>query len=360
MPVFMILACVFLISGLIFYFYQHGKMRGNSIGENSGYATGYVIGYEKGFSDAPGIGINNPVFDSKSGNLSGNYASELGAIVANGENEVFFIFKDNIYQMNPYTEEITMLRSNVEANDLNYFEGWLYFCTAEKIFRINPYTLKEEEFCDSHSGDLYIVDGIFYLYDSSGTGYLYEIDPETKTLTQLSGSMEYLCLNIVDKKLYYIDSDKNNQIYCSDLDGGNLNLINSNYCESFCINNDKIFACTYNFKEDSSIDNVEKDSNTYWESSLISMDLDGGNLESLTNVSAHYPNVTDGGIFYIGGQNKTLEWMSLDGRTHYTIVPSSTGSYNVAGRWIFYRNEEDNGNLWRVRIDGSGNTKLAH
>lgn len=358
--VFMILACVLLISGLIFCFYRHGTKRGNSIGENSGYATGYAIGYEKGFSDAPGIGIKNPVFDSKNGNLSGNYASELGAIAANGEDEVFFIFEDNIYRMDPYTEEITMLLSHVGARDLNYFEGWLYFCTAEKIFRINPDTLKEEEFCDSHSGNLYIVDEIFYLYDSSGTGYLYEIDPETKTLTQLSGSMEYLCLNIVDKKLYYIDSDKGNNIYNSDLDGGNLNLINSNYCESFCINNDEIFACTYIFKEDSSTDNIKKDSNTHWESSLVRMDLDGGNLESLTNVSAHYPNVTDGGIYYVAGQNKTLEWMSLDGRTHYTIVPSRTGSFNVAGRWIFYRNEEDDGNLWRVRIDGSGNTKSTH
>ena len=345
-----ILVCVCLIAGAVFHFYQQGKLRGDSIGDNSGYATGYAIGYEKGFSDAPGIGIKNPVYDSKSGNLSGNYTSELGAIATNSEDEVFYIFENNIYRMNPYTEEIALVQSNVGAHNLNYFDGWLYYCTDENIFRINPDNLKQEEFCDSHSGTLYIINELFYLYDSSKTGYLYEIDPETKTLTQLSGSMDYLCLNIVDQKLYYIDSDKGNHIYSSDLDGGNLKMINGNYCESFCINQDSIFACT---------DNTDSNSNTSWTSSLLSMDLDGGNLDNMTNISVYYPNVTVGGIFYVAGKNKTLDWMSLDGRTHYTVVPSRTGPFNIAGRWIFYINEEDDGNLWRVRIDGSGNTGLT-
>ncbi|NLJ70054.1 MAG: DUF5050 domain-containing protein [Clostridiaceae bacterium] len=346
----LILVCVCLIAGTVFYFYQQGKLRGSSIGENSGYATGYAIGYEKGFSDAPGIGIKNPVFDSKSGNLSGNYTSELGAIATNSEDEVFYIFEDNIYRMNPYTAEIVLMQSNVGAHNLNYFAGWLYYCTDEKIFRINPDNLKKEEFCDSHSGTLYIINELFYLYDNFETGYLYEIDPETKTLTQLSGSMEYLCLNIIDQKLFYIDSNKGNHIYSSDLDGGNLNLINGNYCESFCINNDKIIASTYN---------VRNDSNNHSISSLVSMDLDGGNLDNLTNISAHYPNVTDEGIFYVAGNNKTLDWISLDGRTHYTIVSSRTGPFNIAGRWIFYINEEDGDNLWRVQINGSENTRLT-
>ncbi|MDR0841687.1 MAG: DUF5050 domain-containing protein [Christensenellaceae bacterium] len=344
------LVCACTATSFIFLFYQRGNEHGKAVGKESGYAAGYASGYEKGFSDAPGIGIEGASFVSELGNLSGNLTAGNGAIAARSEDEIFFLFEKNIYRMNPYTGNMQLFVANAGAHDLNYDSGWLYYCTDASVLRVNPKTMKEEVFCDSRSGQLYIADGNFYLHDIFDTGYLYRISENEGTLTQLNDMTEYHCLNIMGEKLYFIDAEKSNNIYCCNLDGGNLKLISSNSFESFCIYDDKIYAYAASF---------EKDDINYSASFLICMDLDGGNIESFTNIPAYYPNVTDGGIFYITGNNRTLEWMSHNGRTHYTIVSSRTSFFNIAGRWIFYLNEEDGGTLWRVRIDGSDNVKVV-
>ena len=348
--IFLLVVCACAAAALIFRFYQRGNARGAAAGKEMGYTAGYKSGYEKGFSDAPAIGIGGAAFAPESGNLSGNLAGENGAMAAYSEDEIFFLHEGSIYRMDPYTENIQILKANAGAQGLNYYKGWLYYCTEKQVLKLNPQTMKQGVLCDSRTGQLYIANGAFYLHDARGTGYLYRVDESAGTLTQLNDITEYHCLNIVGGRLYFIDAEKGSNIYSCDLDGGNLKRINSNRCESFCIYDDRIYAYAASYAGEGI---------NYSASFLIGMDLDGGDIESFTNIPAYYPNVTDGGIFYIAGNNRTLEWMSHNGRTHYTILSTRTGLFNMAGRWIFYLNEDDGGALWRVRIDGSGNTRVV-
>ena len=87
-------------------------------------------------------------------------------------------------------------------------------------------------------------------------------------------------------------------------------------------------------------------------------------MQKIGHIPASYLNVTSGGIYYVAGQNKTLEWMSFDGRIHYTIVPTATGPFNLAGRWIFYVNRDDGDSLggcvWTAReIKKWNNDRIA-
>lgn len=328
-----------LAAGLLIFFWKAGSSRGGAVGEADAFGSGYAEGYEQGFSDAPGIGISGVSFDARNGNLSGNLAAEGGPIVACSEDSVFFLMDESLFQMDPHTGATRVLATDTGAHGLHYHGGWLYYCTEGEVVRIDPKTAKREVFCASRGGELYIFDDTFYLYDGAGTGYLYRVDPDTRAVTQLNGAMEYRCLNVVDGRLYYIDPNRENCICRSDLDGGNANLISSGSYESFCVYDGRIYAATGD--------------------GLIRMDLNGGNPEILSALPAYSPNVSDGGIFYISGRGKTLEWMSLDGRMRYTVVPSSTTSFNIAGQWILYQNEEDGGSLWRVRISGADNTRLA-
>lgn len=330
---------VFVLTGFLFFAFREGRMRGGAYGESVGYSRGFSEGVEQGLSDAPGFRIRGASFDPDSGNIPGNFTAEGGAIAAWSEDAAFFLQEDKICCLDPYTEEIRVLAQEQGAYDLQYYQGRLYYCTVEKIIRMDPNTGEREEFCDSFAGRFYIFDHGFYLYDSSETGYLYRIDPERGTLTQLNGAMEYRCLNIVGEKLYYIAPNRGESICRCDLDGGNDMLISSKAYESFCIYGEKLYAGT--------------------EDGLVCMDLNGGSAERLTISPAYFPNVSEGGIFYISGRGRTLEWMSLDGRISYTVVPSRTLSFNIAGEWIFYRNGEDENRLWRVRAGGSGNARIA-
>ena len=332
-------AGTFLIAGSLFFLWQEGASRGSAVGEADAFGSGYADGYEQGFSDAPGIGLSGAPFDPRNGNLSGNMAAEGGAIAAWSGDDVFFLLDGSILRMDPYTAEAQVLASDAGAYGLHYHDGWLYCCTGEEIVRVDPATAEKEVFCDSRGGQLYIFDDGFYLYDSVGTGYLYRIDPGTRAMTQLNGAMEYRCLNVVDGRLYYIDPNRGGSIFSCDLDGGNAGLISSGSYESFCVYRDRIYAATGD--------------------GLIRMDLNGGSPEMLSVLPAYSPNASDGGIFYISGGGRTLEWMSLDGRTRYTVVPTRTDSFNVAGQWIFYRNGDDGGALWRVRISGADNARIS-
>ena len=339
LPILISAVLVCLLIGLLFVFWQRGAARGGEAGEADGYRAGFSQGFEQGFSDAPGIGIHSGAFDAHNGNLSGNHAAEGGAFAVCSEDAVFYLAEDNVYRMDPYTKEARVLAAAPGAYDLQYYSGRLWYCTPKSVICLDPETAKEEVICDSRGGRLYIFEDSFYLYDCTETGYLYRIDPDSKALTQLNGVMKYRCLNIVGEKLYYIDEERGNSIYSSDLDGSNVRLISSSAYESFCIYEDKLFAGT--------------------EGGLIRMDLNGGSPEKLTSLSAHSSNASDGGVFYISGSGRTLEWISPDGKTRYTVVPGRAGSFNVAGQWIFYRNEDDGGRLWRVRISGADNARAT-
>ncbi|NLY10055.1 MAG: DUF5050 domain-containing protein [Tissierellia bacterium] len=347
-----ILLVSILVIGMI-YLFQTGSKRGEKIGKELAYATGYEVGYEEGFDDAPGTGIEETPFDENNGNLVGNINANIGAFAVRSEDEIFFLHKGIICQMDPYTEKIQILAKEENANNLNYYKGWLYYCTDKGLMRIDPKSLKNEIVSDSKTGLLYIIDGVFYLDDISESGYLYRLDSVTGAYKQLNGIVDFHCFNVSKNRIYYSDANQNYTLYSCNLDGSYNRAINSNSCEWYSIYGDKIYAYSAVYKD------VEQKVLSNSTSFFIRMDLDGAGIERLSNLPAYYINVTDAGIFYVAGENKSLEWLSHDGRFRYRILPENVGPFNIVGRWIFYQNLEDDGNLWRVRINGKGNEKVT-
>lgn len=330
------LACLAVV--LVSFFGRAGLFRGGAAGEKTGYRSGFSEGFAQGFADAPGIGLSIASLGAHSGNLSGNFAAEGGPFAVCGEDAVYCLAGESLCRMDPYTKEIEIMSEITGAYALQYYNGSLYYCTEKNLCRMDLKTSKEEIVCESRGMQFYIFDDDFYLYDSAGTGYLYRIDPEKDTLIQLNGATSYRCLNIVNGQLYYISPDRGNCLCRSDLDGSNTSVISSGVYETICVYDGSIFAATGG--------------------GVIRMGLNGGNPESILSRAVYNPNVSNGGIFYISGQGRTLEWMSLDGKTRYTVVTAKTGSFNVAGQWIFYRNDDDGGRLWRVHIGGSDNARV--
>ena len=327
------------LAALVYAGWLMGGANGAKTGDTDGYGPGYEEGFERGVSAAAGITVNASSFNSHNGSLPGNTSAGNGPTAAYSEKNVFFLADGEIIRMDAATGQAQSIGKVNGAYSLQYYQGSLYCCTPTQILRIDPETGKEEVFCDSLGGCLYIFDDVFYLYDSAGTRYLYRISKTGKDLTQLTGATEYRSLNVVDGKLYYIDPDQENGICCSDLDGGDVKLISSSSYDSICVYDGKIYAGTAN--------------------GLIRMDLNGGNPEKLTAAPAYYPNVSDSGVFFVSGSDRTLEWMSSNCRTRFTVVPTRTSTFQVSGKWILYQNEDDGGRLWKVRVGGADSERIS-
>ncbi len=332
-PVLAAAAGALVLLCLLRLVWQRGSLQGRRSGDVRGYTPGYSEGYVQGFSDAPGIDIRGASYDPTVGNLPGNYQADTGAVAASDADSVYYLSGDAVCRMDPYTEEVRILAEIPGVRCLQFHDGALFCCAEGQVLRLDPDTGSESLVCEGPDGELSIFENTFYLYDRDGTGYLYRVDPENGSLTQLNGAMSYRCLQVVDGSLYYLAPDLGDSICKSDPDGGNQDVVSSSAYEDLCICGGMIYASTGH--------------------ELIRMNLSGGDPEILKRGSFHSLNVTDGGIFFLSGSTETLEWLSIDGKTQYTVVPSKTGSFNVAGDWIFYLNREQDGKLWRVRTSGA-------
>ena len=327
------------VAALVFFAWRTGGADGAKAGDTAGYGPGYAAGYGRGAYAAPGLTVEPASANESCGSLSGNFSSGEGPTAAFSDTDVFFLRDGDIVRMDAITGRTEILKKGSGAYSLQYYQGSLYCCTPESVLRIDPETKKEEVVCDSLGGRLYIFDGDFYLYDSAGTRYLYRISKTGRTLTQLSGARDYRCLNVADGKLYYIDPNQGNGICCSGTDGNNAKPVSSSSYESFCVYDGKIYAAS--------------------DHGLIRMDLNGGNPETLSALPAFLPNAADNGTFFISGSGRTLEWISPDGGTRYTVVPSRTESFQLAGQWLLFRNEDDGGRLWKVRVSGADGSRVS-
>ncbi len=326
------------VAALVYFAWQTGGAYGAKAGDAAGYGPGYAAGYGRGVYAAPGLLVEAASADPAAGSFSGNYASGEGPTAAFTGKDVFFLHDGDVVRMDAVTGETEILKKRSGAYSLQYYQGSVYCCTPEHVLRIDPETKKEEVLWDSLGGRLYIFEDDFFLYDSAGTHYLYRVSNTGRTLTQISGAREYLCLNVTGGKLYYIDPNHGNGICCSDRDGNNVKLVSSSSYESFCVYDGKIYAAS-----------------PY---GLIRMDLNGSNPEILSALPAYLPNASDSGTFFISGSGKTLEWISPDGGTRYTVIPTRTESFQLAGGWLLYRNEDDGGRLWKARVSGADNGRV--
>lgn len=340
------LALVLLLSataGISVYGYLQGRDKGNEAGRKNGYRNGYRDGYDQGVSDAPGIGIETAVLPAGTGNYAGNRNSKEGAFAVMGENDLFYICDSRVFRMDPYTKETTQLVKHESIYELNYWDGYLYYLTEDRIMRLKLETNAEEIVSDSVRGRYSIYSGRLYVDDEKGPGYLYSIDAETLEMKQLNANPVHDYLNVSGGRLIFTDPARDDCLVSCEADGDKLYRLVSKACKEVNLCGDKIYCLTDN--GDGTL------------TGLMGMNSDGGDAAFLTNEPVSRLVATDNGIFYISAVSKSLEWMTLDGKTRYTVSTAEVTDFNLAGRWIFYRISGSDA-LYRMRIDGSDSERI--
>lgn len=100
--------------------------------------------------------------------------------------------------------------------------------------------------------------------------------------------------------------------------------------------------------------------NGYHLGGLYRVKNDGSGLMKLSQTDVYWLQVVGDWIYYLGDGG--LNRMKTDGtnRTRLTedIVGSSNGHILVSEGWIYYKNDSQSGNLYKMRLDGSDKTKL--
>ncbi|NOU89022.1 DUF5050 domain-containing protein [Paenibacillus sp. LMG 31460] len=142
------------------------------------------------------------------------------------------------------------------------------------------------------------------------------------------------------------------QLYRVKVDGSSEELISDHFQNTFSIVGDQIYYSLF--------DNSKK-SNT-----IYSMGLDSTGITQLVSYATYNPEsifIIENGLLYFQELSKskyTFNKIQLDGSQKTAVFVGGSGDhFNVTRGWVYYPNPYDNGSVYRVRTDGSDNTKIT-
>lgn len=305
-----------------------GKMRAEERGRERGYSNGYTDGY-----------VAVPVFlrheagsPQVDGSRFGNMAVTGGAFAAEGDGRIFYLTADGIWCMSAGGAEKTLIVPTGGAAALSYRNGWLYYSSGKRILQTNLYTDETDVLYDGLAGLLYVAGENFFLRTEEG---LHRLDIETGTLVQLALDDIGTVLGSVGSSWYSVGADRG--LYRWGTGDERESLLAAGQVRSAELFGAELYC---------SIRSADGDS-------LIRLDCDGGGSTTLFEASAVLLQVTADGICYLDQADGTIRRASFDGRMREIVSKNRARDFNLAGDWVFYHNERDDGRLWCVRLDGS-------
>lgn len=307
--------------------------------EKRGYEHGYETGYTEGYDAAPVFQRSDLINKINNGICSENMSVNGAAFAAQSGKSIFYISEGGIWSISANGTDRKLLVRDERARGLICYKDWLYYSSGNRIMQTNIYTQKSGVLCGERAGDIYVVDKRFYISADEGLYRLNIRNGAVSLINNLSGCKN---LHTDGEKLYFLGGN-NHALYRSDFDGKALMKLTKRKCRSNC------------FLENEFLCSVGKNG----AGRLIRMNKEGGESETLLEVDTEMLNATEDGICFLDMSNKMIYRCSFDGRIRERISGNQAGDFNIAGDWVFYHNERDNGSLWCVRLDGSNDHPLS-
>lgn len=323
--------------------YYFGQRAGKAVGQEAGYHSGY----EAGFLAAPDWSLPEIPFDARNGNLTGNMNN--GGFVARSEDAIIYLCDNALFAMNPDGSGARLLARYVDAKKLCYYKGAVYYTSPRGVDRMDLATgdIKNLGFIAAET--LYICDDSIYFENGADWLTLYRMDLNGGNIEKMNDIRGALYLNIAEDRMVFAYEEDGRKLYSCKLDGSDLRQLSDGPCEWPCVYEERIY-----------VRQTDRNGNN---GVLLRMNLDGTGRQVLLDESPSCIVAVQGGVFYTSPYTKedgrTLEWISPDGKLRFTILKGNIGSFNLAGEWIFYENRDDDGALWRVRLDGAENQRVA-
>lgn len=325
-----LLAGAVAVSALV---YGASYLIGRDRAHKRGYARGFDNGYADGYSAAPVFFRNKPNIALNLGTDAGNMAVSGGAYVTQSEGNLFYISDEGIQRISANGTDKELIVPDRQAAALSFHNGWLYYSSGNRIMQTNIYTAKSDVLYEGLPGALHVTDNFFYIRGEDG---LYLLNIKTGETTLFDALPNGESLNMDGKNLYFIGK-RDRALYRSDAAGHHPEKLTDGTFKSICLFGTDLYCSAYG-------DGPGK---------LIRINSVTGASERLLEVDAATLNVTENGIYFLDMSDKTITRCSFDGRIREKISKNHALDFNMAGDWIFYRNADNEGKLWCVRLDGS-------
>lgn len=241
--------------------------------------------------------------------------------------------------------------SNGSGYYLNESGGYIYFIDAldNNIVKINKNGKNKTIIVENVDNNKMVVSGkwIYYFEDS----YLYRVKTNGKDKKRLSEKQieEY---QVFENQVYYSYVDNlNYTIAKMKCDGENNHIISEECGSSFYVSKNAIYFVKY------AVNNNEYE--------LYKMKLNGKNKTKIASIKGALNertiNFTDSEMFYTKmdeENNLAIYTIGLKNKKEKKIVNINgfSTNININGKWIYYPDENENGDfkIFKIRADGKG------
>lgn len=306
------------------------------------------------------LAIRNSVINAKisagPANLVGNTpsnANNFGIMAAQGDWIYFAGSKNSVYRMRRDSTELQCI-STLPAVSLNVLGEWVYFAEGNVggIYKVKLDGSGLTKISSATSYKVYAEgEWVYYTSDYWG-GILYKMKTDGSSVTQITkdSCKEFI---VYGGYVYYVNSSDYAVYKCS-TSGGSKELV----CEGFSggqlslVGDRLVITELYTVK---------------------SVTLSGGDFTSFGTTNVQYALLNGYGewLYYLqhdfrdrDNARTVFGRMKYDGSEQATIHEYVQSSYanqfiNIDGEWLYFKNSQDNGAFYRVKLDGTKLEKLG-
>lgn len=305
--------------------------------------------------------VNSKNIGNVSEKVKGNSFSNLiqsGILTADEENLYYIDNKMMLVKENKNTGEKTQLGESQGVN-LCISGEWLYFMdpNSGELNRIKTDgSITESVTAEQISFYITIGNDLYYLAQDADAAQditsaqqqqqqvsmaLYRMDTESKKTTKISTASLY-ALDFYKGKIYYIDSDADNQLFVMDANGKNVRTVVDQPVYGFAIYDDVIYYSNGNMQEGATMPDL----------TLESVSLTGENKQTLvSDKKVGLITALADGIYFTNYDDSFLYCLNPETKEVTQTPLTDFNVYNIADGYIYYMSTA--GEMIKMKTDGS-------
>lgn len=275
------------------------------------------------------------------------------------EGWIYYLDSSKLYKIKTDgTNKVQMVNENIE--NLKVIEEYIYYVnySTKTLSRINMYSNQYQKLTNDKIQYFFTVDKDWIYYSNGSDGSkLYKIKMDGTNRTKLNDQMTYE-INIIDSYIYYSTRDSKNigSFFKIKTDGSDKQALSSNSLASQL----KVIGEWIYF-----VENTDPGSHAspVSKSRISKLKIGTSQIIPVTSIidnQVTIMDIKDNWITYYNysdGYEKIYK-IKIDG-TENTKIVSLNGFMYIRDGWVYYRNYQDDGLIYKMRLDATENQIVA-